>query len=275
MRPNATLSKLRAGEAALGLWLQLGSISAARLLAAQGSYQWLLVDLEHTAIDLSTASLIMSAIADVSAARVTPMARVPAGSVFHIKQALDGGAQGILVPMVNTAEEAADIVRYSRYPPKGERGVGGFVPFIGFGATRAEYAREANDQILVAIQIETQQAVENIEAITDVPGLDVIFIGPNDLHVSYGLNPRYWSDEPAFRGGVEVVLRTCKSKGIPVGILCGGAAEAKQRVADGFAFVGVGSDANMLLRFAGLQAGEVTDTPEPAGGWASVTRLDR
>ncbi|MDZ4770215.1 MAG: aldolase/citrate lyase family protein [Chloroflexota bacterium] len=275
MRQNATLARLRADEAAIGLWLQLGSPTVARLLAAQGSYHWLLVDLEHTATDLATASQMMSFIADVSAGRVTPLARVPAGTIFHIKQVLDAGAQGVMVPMINTADEARDAVRFSRYPPIGERGVGGFTPFIGFGAGRAEYTREANDNILLAIQIETRQAVENIDAIASVPGIDVIFVGPNDLHISYGLAPRYWSDEPAFRSAIDTILAACKRHNIPAGTLCGGALEAKARIADGFTFVGVGSDAGMLLRFAGLQAGEVTDTPEPAGTWGSVVKLDR
>lgn len=275
MRPNVTLNRLRGGEPAFGMWLQLGSVTAARLLAAQGSYHWLLVDLEHTATDLSTASAMMSSIADVSAGRVTPLARVTAGTVFHIKQALDGGAQGILAPLINTPEEAHDVVRFSRYPPDGERGVGGSSPFIGFGTTRAEYTREANSHILVAIQIETRQAVENIEAILDVPGLDVIFIGPNDLHVSYGLQARYWSNEPLFRSAVDTVLAACKRRGIASGILCGDAASGKQRAADGFAFVGLGSDVNMLLRYAGLQAAEVNELPEPEGMWSSVVRLDR
>jgi 4-hydroxy-2-oxoheptanedioate aldolase len=275
MRPNATLARLRQNQPAIGLWLQLGSPVVARMLAAQGAYQWLLVDLEHTATDLATASQMMSFIADVSAGRVTPLARVPANTVFHIKQVLDAGAQGVMIPMVNTAEEARDAVRFSRYPPQGERGVGGFAPFIGFGTSRGEYTREANDNILVTVQIETQQAIANIDAIAAVPGLDVVFVGPNDLHISYGLTPRYWSDEPAFRGAIDRVLAACQAHNVPAGILCANAAEAKARIADGFTFVGVGSDANLLLRFAGLQAGEVTDTPEPAGGWAGVTRLDR
>ncbi|MBK8025866.1 MAG: 2-dehydro-3-deoxyglucarate aldolase [Chloroflexi bacterium] len=275
MRPNMTLSRLRSGDVALGLWLQLGSIPAARALAAQGSYHWLLVDLEHTATDLSTASLMMTAIADVSAGRVSPLARVPVGSIFHIKQVLDAGAHGVLVPMVNTAEEARDVVRFSRYPPVGDRGVGGFAPFLSFGASRAEYTREANNQVLVAIQVETQQAVENIEDIVSVPGIDVIFIGPNDLHISYGLTPRYWSQEPTFLQAVQRVVDACKAHGVAAGILCGDGATAKQRIQEGFTFVGVGSDQGILLRFAGMQAGEVTNTPEPEGSWTSVVRLDR
>lgn len=275
MRQNATLARLRAGETALGLWLQLGSPITARLLAAQGSHHWLLVDLEHTATDLSTASAMMSAIADVSGGRVTPLARVPAGTQFHIKQVLDAGAHGVMVPMVNTAEEAADVVRFARYPPAGERGVGGFAPYLSFGTNRATYTREANEQVLVAIQIETRQAVEQIDAIAAVPGIDVLFIGPNDLHVSYGLTASYWSDAPAFRGAVDAVLAACKAHGLPAGILSGDGPTAKARVNEGFSFVGMGSDANLLLRTAGLNAAEVTGEPEPPGSWASVVRTDR
>lgn len=275
MRANTTLNQLRNGDAALGLWLQLGSTIAARLLAAQGSYHWLLVDLEHTPIDVSTTATMMAHISDVSAGRVTPLVRVPAGTIFHIKQALDSGAQGILVPLVNTEEEARAVVRFARYPPDGDRGVGGLLPHLGYGATRSEYTREANQQVLVAIQIETKQAIDNLDAILSVPGLDVIFIGPNDLHISYGLQPRYWSEEPAFREAVNKVLAACKARGLATGTLCADAATAKDRIADGFTFVGVGSDAGLLLRFAGLQAGEVTNTPEPSGLWSSIVKLDR
>src|SRR5689334_21397618 len=103
------------------------------MIAAQGLFDWLLVDMEHVPVDLSTVSMIFAGIADISGGECTPLARVAHGTMYHIKQALDAGAQGIVVPMVNTAEEAAAVVRFARYPPLGERGGGGMVPHYNFG----------------------------------------------------------------------------------------------------------------------------------------------
>jgi 4-hydroxy-2-oxoheptanedioate aldolase len=269
MRSNHTLARLRAGQPALGMWLQLGSVNAARMLAAQGLYDWLLVDLEHSPVEIETAARMLTAIADVSGGRVTPLCRVIAGTMHHIKQALDAGAQGVLVPMVSTAQEARDVVRFSRFPPEGERGGGGLAPHLSYATNRAEYSAQANREVLVGIQIETREAIDNLDSILDVPGLDLIFIGPNDLHMSYGLPPRYWSDEPAFLNAVERVRAGCQARGLPLGILTGDGAAGKARRADGFTFIGLGTDANTLLRGAGLHFGAMTDTPEPAGGWAA------
>lgn len=272
MRTNHTLARLRAGQPALGLWLQLGSPHVARMLAAQGCYDWLLVDLEHSPVDPATAAHMLATIADISGGQVTPLCRVVAGTAFHLKQALDSGAHGVLVPMIGTAEEARDVVKYSRFPPAGERGGGGLAPHLSYLANRAGYTAGANREVLVSIQIETRQAIENLDAILDVPGLDMIFIGPNDLHMSYGLSPRYWSDDAPFVAAVEQVKAGCARRGLPLGILSGDGATGRQRVAEGFAFVGIGTDANTLLRGAGQHYEAATGEAEPAGGWAARVR---
>lgn len=272
MRTNHTLTKLRDGQPAIGLWLQLGSPNAARMLAAQGCYDWLLVDLEHSPVDIATAAHMLTAIADVSGGRVTPLCRVIAGTQYHLKQALDAGAQGVIVPMVSTVDDARAAVHFSRFPPDGERGGGGMAPHLSYGANRADYSAHVNREVLVGIQIETRTAIDNLDAILDVPGLDMIFIGPNDLHMSYGLAPRYWSAEPAFQTAVERVKAACGQRGLPLGILTGDGTTGKDRIADGFTFVGIGTDANTLLRGAGQHFGAATDTPEPAGGWAAQVK---
>lgn len=249
MRQNTTLAKLRQSMPAIGLWLHTHSFHTARILAAQGLLDWLMVDLEHTPVDLSTASMILSAIADVSAGRCTPLARVAQGTQAHIKHALDAGAQGIIVPMINTAQEAADVVRFSRYPPQGERGGGGLAPHVGFGLTsHAEYIASANQEILVGVQIETREAVENIDAILDIQGIDLVFIGPFDLHLSLGLTPTLWSDEPIFQAAVAKVITACKARGLAYGTLTPPLAESAQaRIAQGFTFIGMGTDMAHLL----------------------------
>jgi len=272
MRKNRTLSLLRDGKPAVGTWLQLHSPPAARLLAAQGFLDWMLVDFEHTPVDLSTASVIFNSISDVSRGRVTPLARVPIGSIDRVKQALDAGAQGIIVPMIHDAAEVRAAVRYARFPPLGERGAGGLMPHLGFGVSRPEYLARANAEILVGIQIETVEAVENVQAILDVPGVDMCFIGPNDLHMALGYPPRFWSDEPRFLAAVDRITAACKQRSIPLGTLCKDVESAKARIADGFTFVGLGSDAHYMLTFCGMQFGELRGIPEPAS-WCDVVQV--
>lgn len=243
MRKNHTLSLLRQDKSAYGLWLQSHHFHIARILAAQGLLDWLLVDMEHTPVDLAASSQILATIADVSSGQCTPLARLASGTVDQIKQALDAGAQGIIVPMINTAAQASEVINFSRYPPLGERGAGGLTPHLGFGMTNhAEYVPQANAEIMVSIQIETVQAVENIEAIVQVQGLDMVFIGPFDLHISLGLEPTLWSNAPSFLNAVAKVTTACQKAGIPLGTLAPNAASAKIREAEGFQFLGVGTD---------------------------------
>jgi 4-hydroxy-2-oxoheptanedioate aldolase len=273
IRKNETLRLLRAGTPAIGTWLQLHSVHATRLLVAQGCFQWLLVDFEHTPVDYTTASTIFSCISDTSAGALTPLARVAVGSVEQIKQALDCGAQGIIVPMVNTAQEAQLAVRCARFPPDGERGGGGLAPHLGFGVGRPEYIASVNPEILVAIQIETLEGVRNIRSILEVKGIDAIFIGPNDLHLSLGLPARFWSAEPAFQQAIGEVLAACREAGVPVGTLCREAASVQQRIGDGFTFLGLGSDAHFMLTFAGEQFGQLRGIPEPPETWCNMVNL--
>jgi 2-keto-3-deoxy-L-rhamnonate aldolase RhmA len=243
VRQNRTLATLRQNKPAIGMWLQTHSFHVARIIAAQGIFDWLLVDMEHTPVDLSTASMIFATIADVSAGMCTPLARVASGTIDQIKQALDAGAQGVIVPMINTAEDAAQAVRFARYPPLGERGAGGITPHLGFGTTsHIEYVNNANREILVSVQIETQTAVENIDSILETVGIDLVFIGPFDLHISLGLPPGLWSDLPEFQAAIHKVINACKQRGIPYGTLTPNAEGAKARLAEGFTLLGMGSD---------------------------------
>lgn len=260
MRPNHTLAHLRQGKPTIGLWLQTHSFHTARIIAAQGLLEWLLVDMEHTPVDLSTASTIFAAIADVSSGGCTPIARVAHNTMDQVKQALDAGAQGIVVPMINTAADAADVVRFARYPPLGERGAGGLVPHFGFGTnSHIEYVQNANREIMVSIQIETQTAVENIDAILDTAGIDMVFIGPFDLHISLGLPPGLWSDLPTFQSAVKRVIAACQRRGMPYGTITPNADGVKARLADGFTFLGMGSDITHLLGAINNQYQQIRD----------------
>src|SRR6202048_431605 len=157
MRPNPVKRALREGQPSVGTWLSLGSITAARFLARAG-FAWLTVDIEHSLVDWETATHIFASVAD---AGCPALARVPANRHDHIKRVLDNGAHGIVVPMVNSREEAQAAVAAAKYPPVGNRSVGGAVHALNFQTTSPDYFAHANEQILIVLQCEHIRAVEN------------------------------------------------------------------------------------------------------------------
>src|SRR6266566_622079 len=206
MRPNAVKRALKAGQPSVGTWLSLGSITAARFLARSG-FAWLTVDIEHSLVDWETATHMFASIAD---AGCTALARVPANRHDHIKRVLDNGAMGIVVPMVNSREEALAAVSAAKYPPTGTRSVGGSVHALNFRTSAADYFAHADEEILVVLQCEHIQAVENADAIFSVPGIDAIFVGPNDLAASMrGPDGRPPSGE-ATAEAMKEILAACK-----------------------------------------------------------------
>lgn len=274
MRINHTLQLLREGKSTVGTWIQIHSVRMTRMLAAQGCADWLLLDCEHGAVELPTLMAEISAINDISRGRVTPIVRVAAGTIDQIKQALDCGAHGVLVPMVNTPEEAAAVVSYARFPPAGQRGNGSTLAHVNYGASKNEYITQINDQVLVAIQIETREAVENVEQILSVPGIDMVFVGPFDLTFSLGITPGFWSDSPIFQDALQAVMSACRRRGIPVGTFCADAKMAKEREAYGFRFMSLSADVPLLLSALGQQYGEFQNEAEPPEGWAGRLRLE-
>src|ERR1700722_14733482 len=150
MRPNAVKHALRAGKPALGTWLSLGSITAARFMARCG-LNWLTVDIEHSLVDWETATHMFASIADAGG---VALARVPANRHDHIKRVLDNGAHGVVVPMVNSRKEAGGAVAAMLSPPAGNRSVGGSVHALNFGASAGEYYAKANEELLVVLQCE-------------------------------------------------------------------------------------------------------------------------
>jgi len=243
MRPNPVKKALKAGEASVGTWLSLGSITAARFLARAG-FAWLTVDIEHSLVDWETAAHIFAAVAD---ADCVALARVPANRHDHIKRVLDNGAMGLVVPMVNSREEALAAVSAAKYPPAGTRSVGGSVHALNFKTTAADYFAHADEEILVVLQCEHIQAVENADAIFSVPGIDAIFVGPNDLAASMrGPDGRPPTAEATARANAHI-LATCKKHGVAAGYHCMSGEEAQHRIAEGWQFVAVASELRMML----------------------------
>ncbi len=243
MRSNPVKKALRSGQPSVGTWLSLGNVTAARFLARAG-WAWLTVDIEHSMVGMETSAALFGAIAD---AGCLALARVPSNRHDHIKRVLDNGAQGVVVPMVNSREEAEAAVSAMMYPPAGTRSVGGSVHALNFGATAAEYLARANEELLVVLQCEHIRAVEQAEAIFSVPGIDAIYVGPNDLAASMrGKDGRPPSAE-ATAEAMSHILQTCKKCGVAPGVHCFSAEEALVRIEEGWQFIAIGSELRMML----------------------------
>src|SRR6266849_464933 len=247
MRPNPVKHALKAGQPAVGTWLSLGSITAPRFTARAG-FAWITTDIEHSLVDWETATHIFATVAD---AHCTALARVPSNRHDHIKRVLDNGAHGIVVPMVNSRAEAEAAVSAVLYPPHGTRSVGGSMHALNFDCAGPEYFAKANEEILVVLQCEHIKAVEDAGSIFSVPGIDAIFVGPNDLAASMrGQDGRPPSGEATSRA-MKHILETCRKHHLPAGLHCANAEEAKLRIEEGWQFIAVASELKMMLNAAG------------------------
>jgi 4-hydroxy-2-oxoheptanedioate aldolase len=244
MRPNPVKRALKAGEASVGTWLSLGSITAARFLARSG-FAWLTVDIEHSLVDWETATHMFASIAD---AGCTALARVPSNRHENIKRVLDNGGHGIVVPMVNSRAEAEAAVSAALYPPAGTRSVGGSVHALNFAATPADYYARANDEVLVILQCEHIKAVEDADSIFSVPGIDAIFVGPNDLAASMRGKDGSPPSAAATAEAMRHILATCRKHQVAPGLHCMSGEEARHRIDEGWQFVAIGSELKMMLQ---------------------------
>ena len=244
MKTNLLKRLLISGQAARGCWLGVPSPFSARLLARL-PLDWLVVDAEHAPIDGQTLSLMVAAILEANGP--APLVRIAQSTPQNIKQALDTGAYGIIAPMINTAEEARQVVAWSRFPPQGVRSFGSFYAALGFGQSMGEYLHTANEQVLVGIQIESETAIANLDEIFAVKGIDLVFVGPIDLSISLGVEPFTGTSDPAFQRALNLVIESAKPHRLPLGIYCANGKIADERIRQGFQFVNVSSDTGGLV----------------------------
>jgi len=211
-------------------------------------FDWLVIDAEHNPVDIRTLAQMFAA---MSASGIAPMVRIPWNSPENFKRVLDAGAWGVVVPMVNTREEAEQAVRAARYYPDGNRSVGGGRHALSWNSSGAEYFRNANDQVLVVLQIEHIDGVRNADEILSVPGVDACFIGPNDLAASMGLGlgVPLESDNPELVEAIMTIRDTCKKHGVATGIHTSGADGVNFRIAQGFQFCAMASELRYMLGF--------------------------
>ena len=260
MRPNKVKRQLHAGEPSIGTWLSLGSPLAAEQLT-QAGFDWLNIDQEHSAVD---AGLTLAVLQAISLGETVPLIRVPWNSGDWIKRALDAGAYGVVVPMVNSREEAEQAVRACKYPPEGVRSVGGIRPRLYGGQ---DYVARANDEIVVIIQIEHIEGVKHARDILSVPGIDAYFIGPNDLCMSMGLPPSLEPDLPAFWEALESVRQAAREFGVAPGIHVATPERGTRMLEQGYQFLSIASDAAFMATAASSTVKQLKPAapPTPVG----------
>lgn len=239
---NPLKRMVKAGRKVVGAWAQLCSPLATEILA-RSCFDWILIDMEHAPGDMMT---LVSQFQAISGSPAAPVVRVPWNDLVWIKRILDAGAYGLMVPYVNTREEAIQAIRACKYPPLGIRGIAGSPRACGFGRDVTQYLKRANDEVFVMLQVETPQAVENLEEIAKVPGVDALFVGPMDLSTSMGHfgNPAH----PEVQTVIAAVEAKARKLGMPLGTIAGGWDQAKTLFDRGYQLVTVLSDSVLLSK---------------------------
>ena len=256
MRENVALKAWRDGRQTVGGWLSIGNAYTAEVMAGLG-FDWLCIDLQHGMLSYDDLTYMLPAISTQDA---MPFVRVPWNEPYEIMKALDAGAYGVIVPMVNNRREAQAAVAACRYPPDGNR---------SFGPIRAAlyggrgYVAEANTQIACIAMVETAEGIEKLDEIASTPGLDAIYIGPADLGYALGLGPAAF-DDPKHIATVQRILDACRQHGVAAGIHAGSLAFTRKCLKQGFNLVTLGSDGGFLAGAARRELGEVRESALPA-----------
>ncbi|MGW9020620.1 HpcH/HpaI aldolase family protein [Leucobacter chromiiresistens] len=241
--PDTLRDRLDAADRALiGLWASASSPVTAEIVAGSGC-DWVLLDAEHSPNGLES---VLAQLHAMSAYPVAPLVRVPYGDTVAIKQFLDLGAQNLLVPMVDSAEQAEEVVRAVRYPPRGVRGVGSALARSARWNRVDGYLGRADETVSLTVQIESAAAVADAERILAVDGVDAVFIGPSDLAASMGLLGQ--QNHPDVVGAVLRTIERAVAAGVPAGVNAFVPEDADRYIAAGASFVAVGADVAILAR---------------------------
>ena len=241
---NVLRRKMASGGQAMGFWQMIPGSNVSRTLARCG-VDWILVDQEHGNIDDGA---MHEAVAAIAACGVSPVVRVPDNQGWMVKRALDAGAHGVLVPLIYTPEDANNLVTSAKFPPVGRRGFGSPFPMERFhpDLTSAQYLMQANDAIITSVQIETKEALDHVEAIAAIPGVDVLFVGPFDLgnNIGYPITGAKMHD--SLNAAIQKIHDVAKAAGKKSGIFCTGGEQAKGYADMGFDMISVATDQLML-----------------------------
>lgn len=260
---NTFKAALAAGEKQIGLWLALASAYSAEIAGGAG-FDWLLIDGEHAPNDLP---LLSAQVAALAASGSHPVVRVPIGETWLLKQVLDIGAQTVLVPMVETAEHAREMVKAIHYPPHGVRGVGAALARASNFGRISDYLTTANEQICLLLQAESRAAMDALDEIAAVDGVDGIFIGPSDLAADMGYLGR--PTAPEVQAVIEDGLKRIIKAGKAAGILTADPGLARRYLDLGATFVAVGTDVTLFSQATAALASKFKGGPEgtPSAGY--------
>jgi 4-hydroxy-2-oxoheptanedioate aldolase len=264
---NPFKAALAQPQAQIGLWLGLADPYTAELCASTG-FDWLLIDGEHGPNDLRS---MLGALQAVAPYPSHPIVRIPQGDAALIKQVLEIGATTLLVPMVESAEQARALVQAMRYPPQGVRGVGSGLARSSRWSAEADYLHTANERMCLLVQVETASALAQVDAIAAVQGVDGVFIGPADLSASMGHLGQ--PGHPEVRAAIEHAFERIQAAGKAAGILAVDETLARHWIAKGARFVAVGVEATLLAQAARALSRRFRDTaaPTPASASASAS----
>ncbi len=251
MRPNALKRKIAEGVRCVGGWAAIPSAFSTEIYAAQG-WDSVTLDMQHGSLDINDVVPMLQAIN--SAGDATPMVRVPWNDPAHIMRVLDAGAYGIICPMINTKAEAEALVRAGRYPPMGERSFG---PFRAAQYGGADYWQHANEEVLLFAMVETRRAVDNLDEILSVKGLDGVYVGPSDLSFSLGKTPTLDPSDKEVLAAMDTIVSTTRKKGLIAGVHTDGAKTALRRFEEGFQMCTILNDVRLLAMSAAQAVREV------------------
>ena len=258
MRENRLRTLWAEDKAAVNGWLAIPNGFSAETMAHQG-WDTLTIDLQHGIVDYQAMVGMLQAI---STTATVPIVRVPWLEPGILMKTLDAGAYGVICPMVNTADDAAKLVSWTNYAPRGTRSFG---PMRGLLYGGADYPQKANETIVRFAMIETAQALENLDAILSVEGIDAVYIGPSDLSLSLGCRPLFDDVDPPVAQAIDHILARAKAHGVQAGIHNGRTDVARARVAKGFRFVTVSSDARLMAAGAQQALAEMRAAPAATG----------
>jgi 4-hydroxy-2-oxoheptanedioate aldolase len=250
MRENRLRTLWKSGQAAVNGWLAVPSAFSAEVMAHQG-WDTLTIDMQHGVIDYQAMVGMLQAI---STTATVPVVRVPWLEPGVLMKTLDAGAYAVICPMVNTREDAQRLVAYTSYAPRGTRSFG---PVRALLYSGADYPQHANDTIVRFAMIETAQALDNLDAILSVEGIDAVYIGPSDLSLALGCKPTFDDVDPKVAQAMAHILERAKAHGVVAGVHNGRPDVAKARIAMGFRFVTVSSDARILAAGSQQLLGEM------------------
>jgi 4-hydroxy-2-oxoheptanedioate aldolase len=250
VRENTLRSIWARGDAVVNGWLAIPSAFSAEVMAHQG-FDSLTVDMQHGVVDYQVAVTMLQAI---STTKVIPLARVPWNDPARLMKILDAGVYGVICPMISTPAQAEALVQACKYPPRGYRSWGPVRASLYAGT---DYGDHANDDLIVMPMIETAEALENLDDILGVPGVDAIYVGPSDLSLALGCKPRLDQTDPPVVEAQQRIVEACKRHGVVAGIHTNSAAYALKMIGEGYRFVTLASDSRFLAAKAAEEVGAV------------------